>query len=105
MKLLEKKGCRVTTASNGHEAIEAAEKTRFDLILMDVRMPEMDGLAATAQIRERERVTGMHVPVLAITANAMGGDRERCLQCGMDGYVPKPFKADELYAQTIVTVG
>jgi len=97
-RLLEKKGYCVATASNGREAIEAAEKTAFDLILMDVQMPEMDGLAATAAIRERERLTGAHVPILASTAHAMGGDRERCLQSGMDGYVSKPFKAEALYA-------
>jgi signal transduction histidine kinase/CheY-like chemotaxis protein len=98
VRLLERKGHRVVTASNGREAVAAVERTHFDLILMDVQMPEMDGLAATAGIREHERLTGSHVPILASTAHAMGGDRERCLQSGMDGYVSKPFKPEALYA-------
>ncbi len=68
----------------------------FDLILMDVQMPEMDGLEATALIREKEKTTGEHIPIIALTAHAMKGDREVCLEAGMDGYVSKPLKADEL---------
>ena len=91
VRLLEKAGYRVETATNGQAAVDALERDAFDLALMDLQMPEMDGLAATARIRERERATGGHLPIIALTANAMVGDRERCLQAGMDGYVSKPI--------------
>jgi CheY-like chemotaxis protein len=78
-------------------AIEAVQKQRFDLVLMDVQMPEMDGLQATAAIRAIERANGGHVPIIAMTANAMQGDRQQCLQAGMDGYVSKPMHAQELF--------
>ena len=97
VKLLEKQGWRVTVASNGREAMELASRNGFDLILMDVQMPEMDGLEATRMIRERERETGRHIPIIALTAHAMKEDRERCLQAGMDAYVPKPIKVQELF--------
>jgi signal transduction histidine kinase/ActR/RegA family two-component response regulator len=96
VRLLEKAGYRVETASNGTAALDALERDAFDLALMDLQMPEMDGLAATARIRERERATGGHLPIIALTANAMVGDRERCLQAGMDGYVSKPIDITRL---------
>jgi CheY-like chemotaxis protein len=71
---------------------------QFDLILMDVQMPEMDGFQATAAIRDGEKQTGKHIPIVAMTASAMKGDRERCLEAGMDGYVAKPIVRDQLYA-------
>src|SRR5207248_7155146 len=75
VRLLEKRGHRVTVAGNGREALEALDRERFDAVLMDVQMPEMDGFAATAAIRQRERTTGAHLPVIAMTAHAMKGDR------------------------------
>ena len=95
--LLEKRGHTVSIAGNGKEALAAWEKEEFDLILMDVQMPEMDGLEATACIRERERGTGRHIPIVAMTAHAIKGDREHCLQAGMDGYVSKPIEAGDLF--------
>ncbi|MBV9266579.1 MAG: response regulator, partial [Acidobacteriaceae bacterium] len=95
-KLLEKRGHSVVVAENGREALDCLEATLFDLILMDVSMPELDGLAATEAIRLRERDTGKHIPIIAMTAHAMNGDRERCLAAGMDSYISKPVKADEL---------
>ena len=98
-RLLEKQGCRVTLVNNGSEAVVASERSRFDLILMDVQMPEMDGLQATAGIREREKTEGAggHIPILALTAYAMKGDAEKCKGAGMDGYVSKPVQPEELY--------
>ncbi|MDQ2694621.1 MAG: response regulator, partial [Pseudomonadota bacterium] len=96
--LLEKHGHRVTVAGHGQEAVELAESRRFDLILMDIQMPELSGFQATEQIRARERQTGGHVPVVAMTAYAMPGDRERCLARGMDGYLAKPIRGEELLA-------
>jgi len=97
VSLLERRGHRVSVANNGREAVEALEHGSFDLVLMDVQMPEMDGFEATATIRERERATGAHLPIVAMTAHAMKGDRERCLAAGMDEYLSKPIHADELY--------
>lgn len=94
--LLEKMGHHVTVAHNGVEALEFLEKGSFDLVLMDVQMPEMDGFHATQVIRERETKTGRHVPVVAMTAHAMKGDRENCLDAGMDDYLCKPIRAREL---------
>jgi two-component system, sensor histidine kinase and response regulator len=88
----------VVLASNGREAVQRWEEAAFDVILMDVQMPLMSGLEATAAIRERERSTGAHIPIVAMTAHAMAGDRERCLHAGMDGYVSKPLRPDELLA-------
>ena len=96
VRLLEKNGHRVQTAVNGRAALAALERDRFDLALMDIQMPEMDGLEATALIRERERTTGEHLPIIALTANAMVGDQERCLQAGMDGYASKPIDINRL---------
>jgi two-component system sensor histidine kinase/response regulator len=96
MRLLEKRGHRVTVAGNGREALEALEKEKFDLVFMDVQMPEMDGLEATAVIRENEKSSGRHQPIIALTAHAMKGDREKCLAAGMDGYLTKPIRPPEL---------
>ena len=94
--MLEKAGHFVTLASNGREAIDTVSRHSFDIILMDLQMPEMDGLEATATIREMENESGHHVPILAMTAHAMSGDRERCIDGGMDGYISKPIHAAEL---------
>jgi signal transduction histidine kinase/CheY-like chemotaxis protein/streptogramin lyase/HPt (histidine-containing phosphotransfer) domain-containing protein len=94
--LLEKRGHQVTLAGNGIEALEALGTRAFDLVLMDVQMPGMGGFEATRLIREREHTTGAHMPILAMTAHAMKGDRERCLESGMDGYVSKPLHAQDL---------
>jgi two-component system, sensor histidine kinase and response regulator len=96
--LLSKRGHNVTTAVNGIEAIAALERETFDLVLMDVQMPEMGGLEATAAIRERERRIGGHVRIVALTAHAMRGDQERCLAAGMDGYLSKPINRLDLFA-------
>ncbi len=90
--LLEERGHKVSIAHNGREAVEWFNRDRFDVILMDVQMPEMDGFAATAAIRERERATGGHIPIVALTAHAMKGFREQCLNAGMDAYLPKPVQ-------------
>ena len=95
--LLEKWGHSVTVAENGRAAVHCWETEAFDLVLMDLQMPEMDGLEATAQIRQRERETRMRIPIIAMTAHAMKGDRERCLESGMDGYVAKPIRQQELH--------
>jgi two-component system sensor histidine kinase/response regulator len=96
VRLLEKQGHTVVVAANGREAVEVVGREPFDLVLMDVQMPEMDGFEATAAIRQAERGTGQHIPILAMTAYAMKGDRERCLDSGMDGYVSKPIQPREL---------
>jgi CheY-like chemotaxis protein len=95
-RLLETRGHHVTVACNGREALAAFERESFDLVLMDVQMPDMDGFEATAVIREREKGSGLHVPVIALTAHAMKGDREKCLAAGMDGYLTKPIRILEL---------
>ena len=95
--LLQRRGHRVTIAPNGTEALAALDKQSFDAVLMDVQMPEMDGLEATAAIRAREKTTGAHVPIIAMTAHAMKGDRERCRAAGMDDYIDKPIQARTLY--------
>ena len=95
--LLRQQSHRVVVAGDGKQAVAAWEQQPFDAILMDVQMPEMDGFEATARIRAREQGTGRHVPIIAMTAHAMKGDRERCLQAGMDAYVAKPIQAAELY--------
>jgi PAS domain S-box-containing protein len=94
--LLQKQGHSVQVVENGKEAFVAADAGCFDVILMDVQMPEMDGFEATAAIRDHESRTGGHIPIIALTAHAMKGDRERCLDTGMDGYVSKPIRAEEL---------
>jgi CheY-like chemotaxis protein len=97
VRLLEKRGHTVRVAGNGHEALAALEQQSFDAVLMDVQMPELDGLEATAAVRAQERNTGRHVPIVAMTARAMKGDREDCLAAGMDSYVSKPLQAGELF--------
>jgi CheY-like chemotaxis protein len=96
VRILEKQGHSVAVAVDGREAVEQAALERFDVILMDVQMPVMSGLEAARAIREREKRVGGHVPMLAVTAHAMTGDRERCLEAGMDGYISKPIDAAEL---------
>ncbi|HLG97564.1 MAG TPA: response regulator [Bryobacteraceae bacterium] len=97
VRLLEHRGCEVRIANNGQEALALLETERFDAILMDGQMPFMTGFEATEQIRKRERRSGGHIPIIAMTAHAMQGDRERCLACGMDAYLAKPVNAKELY--------
>jgi two-component system sensor histidine kinase/response regulator len=94
--ILEKHGHTVTAVENGAEALKALAMQRFDLVLMDLQMPEMDGFAATAAIREKEATTSGHLPIVAMTARAMKGDRECCLAAGMDGYISKPVNPKEL---------
>jgi signal transduction histidine kinase/CheY-like chemotaxis protein len=94
--ILQKAGYNVVTANNGKEALAALEEQAFDLILMDVQMPEMDGFEATNTIRLQEKVTGRHVPIIAMTAHAMKGDEARCLSAGMDGYISKPIRGRDL---------
>jgi two-component system, sensor histidine kinase and response regulator len=96
--LLTKRGHHVTVTSNGREALAAIERNTFDVVLMDIQMPEMGGFEATAAIRFRERQTGGHLKIIAMTAHAMSGDRERCLVAGMDGYIPKPIERNTLFA-------
>lgn len=97
LRLLEKEGHRVSVAENGKKALEALENEHFDLVLMDVQMPDMDGFEATAAIREKEKSTKNHVPIIAMTAHAMKGDRDRCLEAGMDDYLSKPLRQNELF--------
>jgi CheY-like chemotaxis protein len=108
IRLLEKQGHTVTVANDGREAVEAAENGEFDVVLMDVQMPTMSGLEAAAAIRARERATGKHVPIVAMTAHAMKGDEESCLEAGMDGYVSKPIQPGrmmEVIAQVTGSAG
>jgi len=97
-RLLEKRGHTVTVATTGREALDLLERQAFDLVLMDVQMPEMDGFEATAIIRAKEKGNGQRIPILAMTAHAMKGDKERCLAAGMDGYVTKPIQSAALFA-------
>jgi two-component system, sensor histidine kinase and response regulator len=104
-RLLEKQGHDVALAANGREALKVLEQTpqSFDVVVMDVQMPELDGLEATAKIREKEKATGGHLPIVAMTARAMKGDRERCLAAGMDGYVAKPIQPEAFLAEVELT--
>jgi two-component system sensor histidine kinase/response regulator len=95
---LEKRGHRAVVASNGKEALAFLDREDFDIVLMDVQMPEMNGLEATQRIRAREKKNGGHIPVVALTAQAMKGDRKKCFDAGMDGYVSKPIKDVELFS-------
>ena len=98
LRLLEKRGYIVSIAGDGRQALEAFEKERFDLVLMDIQMPVMGGLEATAAIREFERPSGRHTPIIAMTAHALAGDEERYLSAGMDGYIAKPIRTSEMFA-------
>jgi two-component system sensor histidine kinase/response regulator len=98
VRLLERLGYRVEVAANGREAIDAHAHWKFDAILMDSQMPELDGLEATRRIRRAEEAKGIHTPIIAMTANVMQGDREKCLEAGMDDYVSKPIRREELEA-------
>ena len=99
VRMLEKQGHTVVAVGNGREALDAIAKDGFDLALIDLQMPDMDGLEATRRIREKEQETGRsRLPLIALTAHAMTGDRERCLAAGMDGYVPKPINPQQLFA-------
>jgi CheY-like chemotaxis protein len=100
VRLLEKSGHQVVVVNNGLEALAALDQESFDLVLMDVQMPEMDGFEATAAIREKEKESGTHQQIIALTAHAMKGDRDRCLAAGMDGYLSKPIQAKELFETT-----
>lgn len=102
-RLLEKQGHMVVIAGDGVKALEALERDHFDVVLMDVQMPVMDGVEATAAIREKEKASGDHIPIVAMTAHAMAGDRQRFLESGMDGYVSKPVHSHELF-EAIETV-
>jgi CheY-like chemotaxis protein len=97
-RLLTKRGHTVTIANNGKEALALLGARFFDFVLMDVQMPEMDGFETTAAIRAKEKSTGGHIVIIAMTANAMEGDKERCLAAGMDGYVSKPIRVQDLLA-------
>jgi two-component system sensor histidine kinase/response regulator len=96
--MLEKKGHEVISVQDGKEALNAWESNIVDLILMDVQMPVMNGMEATQAIREKEKGGSSHTPIIALTAHAMKGDRERCLEAGMDDYLPKPINPDSLFA-------
>jgi CheY-like chemotaxis protein len=95
-KLLTRDGHKVTMVGNGLEAMEALERIEVDLVLMDVQMPIMDGLEATRRIRKQESGRGRHQRIVAITANAFDGDREKCMAAGMDDYITKPIQSSEL---------
>jgi CheY-like chemotaxis protein len=105
VRLLEGWGCTVDRAATGDEAVDWFDRQAYDVVLMDVQMPGMDGYEATWVIRRRERETGGRVPVVAMTANAMKGDRERCLTSGMDDYLPKPYSAQALHAKLLAWGG
>jgi CheY-like chemotaxis protein/HPt (histidine-containing phosphotransfer) domain-containing protein len=94
--LIQRRGHKVTIVGNGRDAVDAVARQRFDVVLMDVQMPEMGGFEATGIIRARERESGGHMPIIAITAHVMKGDRERCLEAGMDDYITKPFDSRNL---------
>jgi two-component system, sensor histidine kinase and response regulator len=97
-RLLEKQNHTVRTATNGREALDVIEKENFDCVLMDLQMPVLDGFGATAAIRNKERISGGHLPIIALTAHAIAGDLERCLAAGMDGYLTKPINAKDVFA-------
>jgi len=98
-RTLEDLDCTYVSANNGIDALRELEKSKFDIVLMDLQMPEMDGLEATKRLRESESITGRHIPIIALTAHAQQGDRERCLECGMDDYLPKPIVRGDMIAK------
>jgi CheY-like chemotaxis protein len=95
-RMLEKRGHTVAAVEDGREAVAAFDTAKFDLALMDLQMPIMDGLEATAAIREREKTTGARLPIIALTAHSLDAHRSECLSAGMDGYLTKPFNIDQL---------
>jgi len=97
-RLLEKQNHTVRTASNGREALDMIENEKFDCVLMDLQMPVLDGFEATAAIRNKERASGDHLPIIALTAHAIAGDLDRCLNAGMDGYLTKPIDTKDVFA-------
>jgi CheY-like chemotaxis protein len=109
VRLLEKRGHEVVVAATGTAVLQALENQSFDLVLMDMQMPEMGGLEATIAVRERERASasGQHIPIIAMTANAMVGDKEQCLEAGMDAYLSKPLQVAALFAaiESLVPAG
>jgi CheY-like chemotaxis protein len=105
VRLLEKRGHTVSAAGEGQAALEALEKDSFDLVLMDIQMPIMDGFQATAAIRAKEKLAGGHLPIVAMTAHALKADQERCFAVGMDDYVSKPIRTSELFAAINRAVG
>ena len=98
VRLLQKRGYEVSVVGDGRAAVEAFQKEDFQLVLMDLQMPEMDGFEATSAIREKERSTGRHIPIIAMTAHALKGDQDRCLAAGMDGYISKPIRTSEMFS-------
>jgi len=96
-RILEKGGYQVDVVANGREAVEAFQNSSYDLVFMDVQMPELDGFEATRVIREKEKGSERHIPIIAMTAHAMKGDRERCLEAGMDDYIPKPIQPKDMF--------
>jgi len=99
IRMLENMGHRIALANHGLEALEKLESNSYDMVLMDIQMPEMDGFEATSCIRKKEKQSGSHIPIIALTAHAMKGDRERCLAGGIDGHASKPLKADRLTSE------
>jgi CheY-like chemotaxis protein len=98
VSMLTRQGYTVKVAGNGEEAVAATKRELFDLVLMDIQMPLMNGYEATDRIRQREKQTGIHTYIIGLTANAMSGDKEKCLQAGMDGYISKPMHLRDLTA-------
>lgn len=98
-RLLEKQGHAIEVANNGREALARLSAGSFDLVLMDVQMPEVDGFEATAAIRETEKTKGGHLPIIAMTAHSLKGDQERCIAAGMDGYISKPIQLEQLLTE------
>ncbi len=103
-RLLANLGYTLVIANNGHEAIDLLKQQTFDLVLMDVQMPDMDGISATKRIREYEKSIHGHIPIIAMTAHVMKEDRMRCLAAGMDGYVTKPINSDEVEAAILTAL-
>ncbi len=95
-EMLESIGCKVDVVANGKELLDSMSQTRYDLVLMNCQMPEIDGLQATAEIRHREKSTGKRIPIIALTANAMSGYKQKCLDAGMDDYLSKSFSQEQL---------